>query len=287
MLKVGTIKEIWRYPVKGMAGESMESCGLGEMGLNGDRIRALRDTARREIQSCKFRPELLLCSARCRSGDSTDPGDQVEVLFPDGTVLGSDSTEIHAKLSQLTGHASTLEPLHPAPDLDFYRRHKRDDHSWLEELKATFDREPGEPLPALDQLPQEAIDFVSVLGTFFLVAPVHMVTTATLSHLKYLLPHSDWDARRFRPNVVIETEPGADGLVEQGWIGKQLILGDTIVDCTDTTPRCGAVTRAQRDFGTDKSILRTIVKEADQNVGLYGTITNSGNLHIGDDVYIK
>ena len=287
MIKVGTIKEIWRYPVKGMAGESLEQCGLGKMGLSGDRIWALRDTHRQEIQSCKFRPELLLCSARCRSADATGPGDQVDILFPDNTLLSSDNAEIHPKLSALTGHPSTLEPLRPASDRDFYRRHKRDDHSWLEELKATFDREAGEPLPDLDHLPQSAVDFVSLLGTFFLVTPFHIVTTATLAHLKSLHPQSDWDRRRFRPNVVIETEPGAKGLLEQSWIGRQLSIGGATVDCTETAPRCGAVTRAQRDFDADKTILRTIVKDTNQNVGVYGTVVNDGDLYIGDKVILK
>ncbi len=287
MLKVGTIKEIWRYPVKGMAGESVKRCGLGKTGLTGDRIWALRDTARQEIQSCKFRPELLLCSARCHSGDATGPGDQVDILFPDNTVLSSDNTEIHAKLSALTGHPSTLESLRPASDRDFYRRHKRDNHTWLEELKATFDREAGEPLPDLDHLPQSAVDFVSLLGTFFLVTPFHIVTTATLAHLKSLHPQSDWDRRRFRPNVVIETEPGAEGLLEQAWIGKRLTLGDARVDRTETAPRCGAVTRAQRDFATDKTILRTVVRDADQNVGIYGAVADGGVLRVGDVVYVN
>jgi len=287
MLKVGTIKEIWRYPVKGMAGESLESCGLGEMGLDGDRIWALRDTQRQEIQSCKFRPLLLLCSARCRSNDGSGPDKHIDVLFPDGTTLGSDDGAIHNKLSALTGHASTLEPLHPASDLDFYRRHKLDDHTWLEELKDTFEREPDEPLPTiLDQLSQEAVDFVSMRGTFFLVTPFHLITTATFAHLKSIHPDSDWDARRFRPNIIIETEPGVEGLVEQDWIGKRLIIGNASLDCTETAPRCGAVTRAQRDFGTDKRILRTIVKEANQSVGVYGSVITSSNVHVGDAVSV-
>jgi len=270
MQKVGTIQEIWRYPVKGMSGERLESCSLGTMGLNGDRIWALRDTARNEIQSCKFRPELLLCSARCRIGDAAGPSDQVDVSFPNGSVLGSDSTEIHAMLSRLTGHASTLEPLHPETELDFYRRHKLDDHTWLDELKATFDREAGEPFPDFSRLPQSAVDFVSPPGTFFLVTPFHMVTIATLAHLRRINPHSDWDARRFRPNVVIESDADAEGLQEQAWIGRQIVLGNATVDCTETAPRCGAVTRMQREFAADKTILRTIVKNADQNVGVYG-----------------
>lgn len=81
MLKVGTIKEIWRYPVKGMAGERLESGSLGNMGVAGDRIWALHDVMRKEIQSCKFRPQLLRCTARCRNGDSGGLGGQVDVTF--------------------------------------------------------------------------------------------------------------------------------------------------------------------------------------------------------------
>ncbi|MFT7562339.1 MAG: hypothetical protein ACI93R_004274 [Flavobacteriales bacterium] len=63
MIKIGTIKEIWRYPVKGMAGESIESCHIDQYGLKGDRQFSVRDVKRNEIQSCKFRPSLLNCIA--------------------------------------------------------------------------------------------------------------------------------------------------------------------------------------------------------------------------------
>lgn len=287
MQKVGTIQQIWRYPVKGMAGEQVQRCTLGAAGLTGDRIWALRDSGRREIQSCKFRPQLLLCSARCRGGDATGPGDQVDVVFPDGREVGSDNAEIHALLSQLTGHESTLEPLRAASDLDFYRRRKLDDHTWLDELKATFEREPGEPLPDFESLPAAAFDFIAAPGSFFLETPFHLVTTATLAHFKRIHPQSDWDARRFRPNIVIETEPGMEGLIEQGWLGRRLELGTATIDCPATTPRCGAITRAQRDFAADTSMLRTIVRAADQNVGIYGMIADAGDLCIGDAVYVK
>lgn len=282
MLKVGTIREIWRYPVKGMAGESMESCILGAKGLQGDRTWALRDEARKEIQSCKFRPELLRCTARGRDGASR----QVEVTFPDGSVLGSESAEIHSRLSQLTGHRSTLEALRPESDLDFYRRRRLDDHTWLEELKATFDREAGEPLPDFSQLPPPVVEFVSTPGTFFLVTPLHIVTTATLARLKSMNPNADWDRRRFRPNLLIEPDSAAGGFVEQGWVGKQIAVGGVHIECARPTPRCGAVTRAQADFAADKTILRTVVKEADQNVGVYGLISGSAEINVGDPVYL-
>ncbi|HUW75939.1 MAG TPA: MOSC domain-containing protein [Gallionella sp.] len=284
MIKAGTIKEIWRYPVKGMAGEQLEQCAVAASGIEGDRVWALRDIARQEIQSCKFRPELLTCIATSR-GEQSDH--HVDILFPDGTSLGSDDAAIHRRLSELVGHGSTLEPLQPIANLDFFRRYKPNEHSWLAELKDTFTREPGEPFPDFSQLPQQAKDFVTVPGSFFLVSPFHIVTTATLKHLKNLLPRADWDVRRFRPNIVIDSVASDEGLVEQGWIGKNLTIADSLIECTDTAPRCGAVTRRQNVLSVDNSMLRTIVKSADQNLGIYGSIRLQGTLNVGDSVYVS
>ena len=284
MTKVGEISEIWRYPVKGMAGESLLEGQLGGRGLVGDRIWAVRDTARQEIQSCKFRPELLLCSARA----SAVAEGQVDILFPDGSVFGGETAEARARVSQLIGHASTIEPLRPLSDLDFYRRHKRDDHTWLEELKATFAREGHEPLPNFfADFPAAAAEFVALPGTFFLVTPFHLLTTATLAWLKNLNPQSDWDVRRFRPNVLIDTGTGRTGLLEQGWIGRRIVIGDAVLDCPGTTPRCGAITRAQRELPADKLALRTVVQHADQNVGVYASPLQSGALRVGDAICVQ
>jgi len=284
MVKVGEISEIWRYPVKGMAGESLHAGTLGNVGIAGDRIWAVRDTQRKEIQSCKFRPELLLCSARCRD----EAAGQIDVIFPDDAVLGGGDPAAHERISRLIGHASTLEPLRPLSDLEFYRRYRADDHTWMKELKATFEREGDEPLPGFfDEFPATAAEFVALPGTFFLVTPLHLLTTATLAHLKKINPTSDWDARRFRPNVVIDTGSDSPGLLEQDWIGKKIVLGDATIDCVGTTPRCGAITRAQRDFIADKTVLRTVVKAADQNVGVYGNTTITGDLRVGAAVFIQ
>lgn len=283
MKQLGHIREIWRYPVKGMAGERLREGQVGQQGIGGDRTWAVRDTARAEVQSCKTRPELLRCAARARDAAAS----QVDVTFPDGSCLGSDCDDVHARLSALVGHASTLEALRPPSDRDFYRRHRGPGERWRTELEATFAREAGEPLPAfLDAVPPEVEEFVAAPGSFFLVTPIHLVTTATLDYLRSCHARADWDARRFRPNFVIDTSAGLTGLVEQAWLERRLVIGDTQIDCVSTTPRCGAVTRAQADFGTDTSLLRTIVREADQNVGIYATTHRSGRVREGDPVYL-
>ena len=277
-MKIGTIQSIWRYPVKGMAGESVQHCALDHLGLAGDRTWAVQDIKRQEIQSCKFRPQLLQCSAQ-----TLDNG-RVTITFPDGEVLPVNHPEVSQRVSDLVGHHSQLQAQRPAEDLDFYRRFKKDNHTWLTELKDTFAREPGEPLPDLNNLPPDMQEFVSVLGTFFLVSPFHILTTASLQHMQSLNPDADWHPARFRPNIVIATEPGVTGLAEQDWIDKKIKIGQNIIDCHSPAPRCGAVMRQQNGLPEDKTILRSIVREAEQNLGIYGDVLNAGEIGVGDEV---
>lgn len=279
-MKVGTVQSIWRYPVKGMAGEPLSRCWLDANGLQGDRTWAVQDVKRREIQSCKFRPELL----RCRAGTLNDGS--VSITFPGGETLRSDDPEASERVSQLVGHNSLLQARRPASDKDFYRRFKKDNHTWLEELKATFEREPGEPLPDLDNLPKDMQEYVSVVGSFFLVSPLHILTTASLAQMKALNPGSDWHLERFRPNIVIDTDPAIQGLAEQHWLDHKIQIGKITIDCNATAPRCGAVIRKQGALPQDKSILRNIVREADQNLGIYGNAPKGGEIKVGDDVLL-
>lgn len=286
MLKIGRIRDIWRYPVKAMAGERVEFCAVDIHGLTGDRRWALRDEARQEVQSCKTRPQLLQCQAKFLSSESAGENDAVQISFADGTIMVGSNPDIHARLSSAVGRPSTLQAIRPAADTAFYRRYKSDGNNWLKELEATFERHGGEASPDLGNLSQIQMDYVSIPGSLFLSTPFHLITTATLASLSNLNPEADWDMRRFRPNVVIETEPRFDGFVEQGWVGKRLALGGTILTIVGPTVRCGAITRAQGGLVFDAGMLRTVVRSAGQNAGVYGEIEQSGLLNTGDDVVL-
>jgi uncharacterized protein YcbX len=52
------IQEIWRYPVKSMAGESLETAELTESGIAGDRVVQVRNAAGR-IMTARTQPLLL------------------------------------------------------------------------------------------------------------------------------------------------------------------------------------------------------------------------------------
>jgi uncharacterized protein YcbX len=65
-------------------------------------------------------------------------------------------------------------------------------------------------------------------GTFFDLAVVHLLTTATLDRLRELYPEGRLEVRRFRPNIVVATGPEEQGFVENDWIGRTISIGDEV-----------------------------------------------------------
>ena len=63
---VGTVRALWRFPVKSMLGEELEAADLGEGGVVGDRAYALVDKETGKVASAKHSklwPDLLKCRA--------------------------------------------------------------------------------------------------------------------------------------------------------------------------------------------------------------------------------
>lgn len=319
-MKIGTIKEIWRYPVKSMAGEQLESARVAANGIELDRTWAVRDVARGECRGAKQWPALLDCVARYReNGDapsaSASPqastaalAPPVDLTLPDGTRLSSDDPDIHERLTDFLGAEVTFEPLRPASDRDFYRRAApgsallgrlgksksfvRGVQAFMKvarldgEIRRDFSREDGEPIPDLSDLPPEILEFTSPPGTFFDAFPIHVLTTASLNAMRQLHPDSDWDRRRFRPNFFIDSGD-AEGRIDARWSGRALRIGDLRLRCTVPTMRCGMTMHAQDGLPRDPKVLRTIVREADQCLGMYAEILDPATVHLGDEVVLE
>ena len=122
-------------------------------------------------------------------------------------------------------------------------------------------------------------------GTFFDIAVVHLVTTATMDHLRGLYPRGRFEARRFRPNVVVSTGPEDRGFVENDWIGHTIEIGDSVrLAITEPCPRCVMITLPQGDLPKDSGILRTAAQHNAVNVGVYASVLSSGSIRRGDAV---
>src|SRR5215210_9178834 len=121
---VGRVREVWRYPVKSMAGERLEAAGVGASGLYGDRGWALRDEEAGEVRGAKKSPALILCAARYREqpAGAGSPPPHADITLPDGSQTATDAADVNERLSELVGRRVTLWPLRPASDRAHYRR---------------------------------------------------------------------------------------------------------------------------------------------------------------------
>jgi hypothetical protein len=284
MSTVGRVIELWRYPVKSMAGEQLERCALGRLGIPGDRGWALRDEAAGEIRGGKKMPVLM----RCRARYDEEPGDErvpaATMTLPDGTQVRTTDGDAAARLSALVGRTVTLWPLQPPDRRDHYRRGAPDHADMETELREIMGRLPDEPLPDFSVLPRELFEFTSPLGTYFDAFPVHLLTTASLRALAARNPSARFDRRRFRPNVLVEPLDGGSGLIEVDWCGRDVRIGGALLKITIGAMRCSMTTQPVDELAKDPSVLRTIVRDGNQNLGVYATVEQAGPVVVGDPV---
>lgn len=247
-MRIGTIKQIWRFAVKSMGGELLEACTVSMRGIPGDRGWAIRDeTAGRLATGSRF-PLLMQCSARYREPPVNGFIPHVDMRLPDGVQIGTDLVDVNARLAELLGKPVSLYPL------------------------------------PVDRAEESEIQLTSARGTYFDVAPIHVLTSASLAEMKRLDPAADWDVRRFRPNFFVETEAGFKGLLEADWGGKRLRIGHVELLCEIPCERCAMTIQAQSDLPKDERIFRTIAREADKNLGTYASVLKPGEVWTGDIV---
>jgi uncharacterized protein YcbX len=281
-MRIGTVDEIWRFPVKSMGGERVSSTTIGARGVHGDRLWAVRDVDKGVLTTAKRIPSLLLCNARFLEEPAADVGPgsipAVEITLPDGATIRSTDADVDARLSAAIGKTVELCALRDAADKEHYKAAK----STAAEMREQFAIEDGETLPDFSMLPlaklAELGRYATMLGTHFDAMTLHVITTASLG---------TFDRRRFRANLVIDTG-AATGYLENGWTGATLAAGEVaaFVDCP--TPRCSMPTRAQYDgVPADKSVLKKIVVEADRCLGAYASVTKPGVVRAGDEVTLE
>lgn len=272
------IDQIWRYPVKSMIGGRVESAELGELGIVGDRTWAVRDLERGGIRGAKQLGGLMRLAARYADG----PDGPVVITLPDGATISTDDADADARLSTALDHQVTLEALRPPDDLDHYRRGRPDHDDLMTELRSIFGRTEDEPLPDLSVLPPVILEYESPPGTYYDAYPLLIVTTSALRTLREALPGHVVDVRRFRPSIVVDTGDET-GHPEFDWLGRRLAVGDAVVEVVTGCPRCVMVTREiDEDTPQDRSILRHVVKDLDQNLGVYATVTSPARIRTGD-----
>jgi uncharacterized protein YcbX len=272
------VAQIWNYPVKSMIGEQVASARLTPLGIAGDRYWAIHDDERGGIRGAKKIGALMRFAAESQSDGA------VRITLPDGgTVLTTDDDR-DERISAALDHRVTLQSLAPPEDLEHYRRGAPDSDDPLVELREIFGRDEDEPFPDFSVFPPEIMEFESPLGTHHDAFPLLVLTTSALQSLADALPDSVIDIRRFRPSLVVDTGT-APGNPEFDWIGQRLRIGDVELEVPAPCPRCVMVTReVTESIPDDRAVLRHIIRELDQNLGVYATVATPGTMRLGDPV---
>ena len=273
------VSQLWSYPVKSMVGGSVDSVELTSLGIAGDRHWAIRDLDNGGIRGAKKIGDLMKFTA-VRNGDA------VNITLPNGAVVSSGDADVNSRLSEALGISVALESLPADGNLQHFRRGPGDSDDPMVELRNIFGREENEPLPDFTVFPPEVMEFESPPGTHYDCWPLLVMTTSALQALRDALPESVIDVRRFRPSIVID---GAEaGHAEFTWKGRTASIGTAVIEFLDPCPRCVMVTREiNADIPQDRSILRHIVRDLNQNLGMYARIVQPGSIALNDPVVFQ
>jgi uncharacterized protein YcbX len=286
---VGTVRMLWRFPVKSMLGEQVDVVEVGEGGIVGDRAYAVRDRQTGKVASAKnpkLWPGLLACRAAFveapRPGDELPP---VRIDLADGDSVLSDAPDANAVLSRFFGrdvelvhaaqHGYTIDQYHP--DEENYDPGGHRDEVVEARMGAALFDEQGLP----SAVPE---------GSFFDAFPLSVLTSSSLEQLTEFEPQSRFDARRFRMNVIVDTP--ARGFVENQWLGHRLAIGDDVrIAVAMPDPRCVMPSLAQEELPRDPGVLKALGHNR-MNVagslypcaGIYAVIEATGTIHGNDQV---
>lgn len=236
-MEFGRVRAIYRYPIKSMAGESLDAGRLGWHGIEGDRrfaFRRLQDKSGFPWLTASKLPELLLYKPFGIDSSSAEPL-PTHVRTPDGQELELRSDELRKEISSRYGGDVEL--------MNF--KH------------GIFD--------------EASISIIS-RGT------VHFIEQESSREL---------DIRRFRPNVLIETE-SAEPFAEDKSVGHTLIFGEqndgAAVRVTMKDERCVMVNFDPDTAERDSEVMKTVVRLKGNYAGVYGTVVRAGELRVGQVV---
>src|SRR5438132_5938231 len=185
--QIGTIAALWRYPVKAARGVSLADAWMTERGLAGDGVWAVRELDRGGIMSARTFPTMLQLCARYEGEPALDSVARTSIELPDGATVHPEDTETPEILSALLRRRVALEPV-------------RRERLTPEQLEAIM---RGQAYPPHRDFFDEDV--------------LHVVATGTLQYMRTLRPEADFDPRRFRANIYVDTGEEADGFVEDRW----------------------------------------------------------------------
>ena len=257
---LGRVDAIWRYPVKSMQGEQVDSVFVGFGGVMGDRVYGMINgkgekgfpwfTARDDEPFLLYKP-------RFKNSSPTQPQNlpAFEAIAPG----------IHALFPEAEAFAVSVT----TPEGEIF---DVDSDAFAEHMSKRFEV----PIRAHLSSGKSQVD----------CRPVSLFSENTARQLTEEIG-KPIDVRRFRPNFVVtwyDTD-GTKAFFENELVGKQLSIGDKVeFTPLERDPRCKMVTLDPDTAEGTPKILKHISTQHEGYAGVYGAVLKEGMISVGDEI---
>jgi hypothetical protein len=258
MSVVGHVESVWRYPVKSMRGERLESAFVGFAGVYGDRLYAFQSSAAPvgfPYLTGREQARLLLFQPRFRNPE--------KALRP-------------PNLAEAEHLAPGLTPVYPAMD----------------DLIVDVETPEGALLAIDNPALRDSLGKADGVGELTLLRSdramtdcrqVSLISTQTVGALSGEVGKA-LDQRRFRANIYVDLGAAA-GSAEDAFVGRKLKLGaKAVIAVLERDPRCKMITLDPETAEASGEVLDKVAKAHEGRVGVYGAVLIEGTVRPGDEI---
>ncbi len=249
LIEIGHVEAIFRYPVKSMAGERLDAADLGWHGLDGDRRLAFR---------------------RVNTDDRSGFPWLTASKLPDLLLFAPQrrEAEVREDGAQRDLHLPTHVRTPDGEDLPVFGG----------DLAAEVGRRYGAP-----------VEMMQMKHGIFDDASVSVIASETVREIGRLAGQNP-DVRRFRPNVVVRSLRPVP-FQEDEWVGGVLSFGEgddaPSIAVTMHDVRCSMVNLDPDSASPAPEVLKAVVRANQNNAGIYGTVTRTGRLAVGQTILLR
>lgn len=231
--EVGRVSALFRYPVKSMCGESLDTVEVGWHGLAGDRrwafVRGGMEHSDFPWLTIRENPAMWRYQPRFSEPEKPD-NSRTMIKTPSGEEL--DVTD--AGLASELGWDARI----------------------IKQGRGVFD-------------------------TF----PLSVISTQTVAEIGGYVS-KELDARRFRPNLLVDASDETANFPEDTWVGVTLRIGGLRMRVDKRDKRCVMINVDPTTTDRDPAVLRAVAQERQACLGVYGSTVQPGTVSLGDGVFI-
>jgi len=259
MSMIGNVESLWRYPVKSMRGQELDTAYVGFAGVYGDRLYAFRSSVAPEgfpYLTGREQERMLLYQPRFRYADrAARPVNlaAAENISPGITPLYADGADLAVDVETPSGEVLAI-----------------DDPVLLDMLGAGL---------------EERLN-LSLLRSDRAITDCRPVSLISLQTARQIGEEAGVvvDKRRFRANIYLHLDD-AGGFAENVYVGRKLRVGQkAVLSVLERDPRCKMITLDPDTAEPRVELLRTVTKGHAGTAGVYGAVLVEGTVARGDKI---